>query len=833
MLQLRTSVYRGLRFALLALLLLTGLVFVQVDSLVLAQEGTATTEPPPTPPDPFISELTISYISPTEIIILVRLQNQGETNSGIVTLTIDWKLLGTEQNGELLTGFPIGSISGSLLDRPSQFISFDIDEDLEETFKGSEGLYQINTVITVAGTDSNANNNAKLVNVPIFSKPELHISKLEFFPNPPFFSGLTDRIQVTLTVQNTGLQPLDFFPNDAPERVGVSMIICSVTTGDCQALSGIPSINVPSARGKSQEDLSIATTQMTVPLSIAGFEPGLYVLQVDIDAANSLAELDDSNQQSFPFRIIGEIETGDQGQIRHLVVGPNGIDREGTGKPGVMFFTPNDSELWALDKLRLEQWISCIGPALQGCPAEPEEGTLERQAILAALNRVVAFSSKAGKTSPFGLAKVDVLSENFIAFDQSLPTGKNVLLNRWQLPDATKINFTAQDKTRRILYAGLSNGMLWRIRFEDPETLRTLTSPESIPVEPGSQISALLAVRSTASQGSENRSAVFIGTTRDTTGNVYFLHEDQQFAQRLNSTLGRTLGSVQQITSTPPLDQWVFVATANPLENTPGSEFWWIRNNGLRQGGPTRIDENARLKLDNIIARNTFTAFAAENINATGSGLVPWLYIVSSSSQQSFLNAYEAQLRETARITNGRFTIQQTITGTKSLLSVARGSFFNRANESVLLGLVKDIALGEGDTADKRFRLLHLGNIDGEILSISTHETDVNGGFDSRTFEGRLEDQVTLDGNIQSFTVEKGVGPPGAMLLVSTDNDLSLVDERSLGNGEVLERLASKGPVKARAHSEVRPSAFSFFGDVNELIVIYASDSLYFWIGEK
>jgi|GEM_PF-3967716 len=424
-----------------------------------------------------------------------------------------------------------------------------------------EGVYKITITLdpntTMSGVASGANepiasNQSQVIEIPIFSKPELQPSSLTMTPPSPVPLGA--QVRVTAEITNSGQRSVD-------DVAVVNFSYCLQDVGEvpCQpdqtqafgsTATAALSLNTTTGTFVDRGTTSVASVNATLDTQL--LQLGLYRIAVRT-SLTALEEADANNNELTALLTVGVIGPNPEGRsIRLLLVGQNQVG----SRDFPIFISPKTDELWALDKANMQKLVSCGGVLIVPCS---DELRLASSAFVSPIGEVQIDA---------GSVRLDVLSNGFSNFDEARP--ETFIINKWTLP--AQVTILAQNPVEPILYVGLSNGTVLRLPMEQLlDRLDTLTAEEllqtsAITVRPNASVTALLPLSN----------GLVIGTTDNDTqrGQVHFLQDTRQTADLISSA---TMGAVKKFATTPG---FLFVAADNLSGGAPLFFITRINNSG-------------------------------------------------------------------------------------------------------------------------------------------------------------------------------------------------------------------------------------------------------------
>lgn len=699
-----------------------------------------------------------------------------------------------------------------------------------------DGPYQVTATITTAAEDANTQNNTYTESFTFIRSPQLRPVQINF--SPPFFNlTFVSQIQVQALVDNVGLQP----PVNT-STVGVEFALCRVQTQEetCDSASFttfatqtldtrtadlLPSNAIFSAGAEIRRREWLVPTCLSLLASAAtadcpavnnsNLEPGVYIVRVRVDADNLIAEADENDNVEFArFTVPG----GDIGfPILDFVVGVNGAEAR-----GMMFYTPDGSTLVGLDKRELERVSTCLQVVFATCPYDTQ-----RIALMKAFTTVSLNANSEGS----GTVKVNVFDPDFQSYndlfkDQS--TGMLVLLQEDFRP--ARITKMAQNRTRQILYVGLSNGNLITYNFANPANLSDPTKLQSVKrtFVLGGEIAALQVIGN----------GVYVGTNEPNSsdptaqGRVYFIQDKNSSNNPVLRDQRIPLGHrVQKIVMSPSATT-VFVATEQSNSPTqPKLVLWWASNQ-VQSGQLTGfLSTLQQVQLGN--------GFVGES----------WDDLVVNQRQRAYLS-----------VTNSNgvsqlygYNFQRGTSGGQEVLNVTPlfGPLTtlrdNCDAREVAIGQVQAMALGDDTPEASGDQVLHIAAAEtSRVLTLQIQKRNATTSRIEDVVNGNdlLKWRVTVDGVPTSIKVDdagqgKGRNPdgsavvPNGLILVPSDNNtVYLIDgnNRAPCSPDLYNAAlqTDSGVVAPLDTSETLDQ--DFFGrSLPGVSAFYAADAIYFW----
>jgi|GEM_PF-5514000 len=632
-------------------------------------QGQTTAEPtPPGQPDPAITDLSFELFTQTVVLVTINISNLGTEalSSGRGQL-----FLQTPGDSEAIPigAFFFGAVGPGASTRAGAQFSISQKPD---------GPYTITAELSPTFNELDLENNRLVETLTLLREPQLRPVQIDF--SPPFFDPtLVDQVQVQALVDNFGLQPS---LNDS--QVTVEFAFCRVQPGDqgCNsdsfavfATQGLDLSSVdlfPSGKFVLNPFSEIRTREWQLsaclPLNAAGatadcpglggaLEPGVYIVRVRVDPENVLPETDENDNVEFArFTIPG---AGGGLPITNFVVGINGEEAR-----GMLFYTPDESTLIGVDKRELERMATCVGIVLQ--PRCPYDANPQLLALLKQFSTATPNPNSPGQ----GTVKIDVFSSAFRTFDsqfQQGQVGKPTLLEEDLRP--ARITKMVQNRSRQVLYVGLSDGRLIRYNFSNPSAIK-----KNVFSLQGGEIAALQVIDNGVYIGANNPNSNEV----EAQGKVFFLQDNQeQFVIRDQFI---PLGNrIQQIAVSPSATT-VFVTTVQDNQpSQPKLRLWWAANqveNGRLTGF---IDSLQQVSLGSSFSGEAWNDFA---INARQRSFLS----VTDSAGNSQLYGYIFR-----KITNNG----QQVIRVSSLFGPLSALTDQCDGRQVELGAVKALALGD------------------------------------------------------------------------------------------------------------------------------------------
>jgi len=417
----------------------------------------------------------------------------------------------------------------------------------------SEGLYQMTVRLdpTTLGSgastgvtnDPIGSDHAVVIDLPIFSRPELSPSSVTFLPGSPAPFG--SRVAVTATIANTGQR-------EVSGSAQVDFVYCQQSTNEppCEPESS-SAFGATASRllflptdFKAAGASASATTEAT--LDTGQLSRGLYRVGVRVRFSStdaSVFETDTNNNELTALLTIGGSAGGGFGAIRQLLVGQNQVG----ASLSPVFVSTQSNRLIIYDRAGLEALVTCAQLTLRVCSPE-----LESQSR----GFVTPF---AGTDDVEGTVRLDVLGEAFKSFDEGFED-RQFIISDWQF--SSNITLLAENPTEPIIYIGLANGTLVRINLETSlGVLSSLTAEQvvnsfGVIVRNDAEITAMLPLSN----------GVVLGLTDASTGigRVYFLRDDRTSASLISSV--SNMGRVHKFEATPG---FLYIATENTLGGAP------------------------------------------------------------------------------------------------------------------------------------------------------------------------------------------------------------------------------------------------------------------------
>jgi len=788
-------------------------------------------------PDPSVVDLSFELLNDSSLVVVITIQNRGTQST-------------VNGQGEVFLTSPDGTVVNLNLPGAFSFSSLDPNESRRVistvTITGQpDGPYTANATITalasnsvLALNDENLENNSFSADFTFFREPQLRPVQIDF--NPPFFDiDFISQVNLSVLVNNFGSQPS--FNNNL---VNVDFAFCRLQIGeefcnsddfrtfDTKALD-LNSTDTLESRAFLNQRSEIRIRQWPVnacmPLTSAGvtadcpdiggtLDPGTYIIRATVDEINTIAEVDENDNVVFARFTIPGAGGGSGGvRITNMVVGINGEEAR-----GMMWLVVDGSTLVGLDKRELERFGECGGINLgTTCPYENSPSRI------ASINQFTTISQNPDPLRVgFGTAIVDIFSSALDNYDNQFTDNQgNALQGRVALIEddfrPATITKMVQNRSRQILYVGLSDGNLIRYNFANPaniiKNVLPLSSGEIVDlqiIDQGIYVAA-------NAPNSNDPNAI---------GSILFVEEGTLTTLTRQSIVSGNL--IQKIHISP--SSQVFIATEQTINPTqPTLRMFWASS--------MVVNGNITGQLENLQEAQLGTVF-------TGAS---WDDFVINSRNRAFLSATDNTGQSRLFGYNFRRGFSGGIeTLTPSLIFGPFVEFIDQCDQRVVtLGDVQMLALGD-DTPDvSADQVLHIAT-DGtpRVLTLGVQTRNQFGIIQDVTNANELLNWwVQLEGRPTSIRIDDAgedrgrnadgsvVFPNGRLFVTSENQSLNLINgvNRTCSTPNQIDDILT---TDAGVLAPVDTSGGNFFDaltflSVPQVTAFYAGNRIYMWLG--
>ncbi len=456
--------------------------WVQIGVLALFIVGgvsTSQAQEQPTPADLQVSDVAYELFSSSTMLIVINLTNPGGStvNSGTGQLFVKSP---SDEDFVALPSFLFGSIAPGGSTRASATLTVSDKPD---------GPYEIRVEVGTSSIETNFVNNFFLDEFTLIREPQFRPVEVQF--SPPFFEPqFVSEISVDARIDNFGIQPS--LNNGS---IDVEFALCRIQSGESTCNDSAFSVfstqtldlfQTAEASGFASSTLvlnpvnEVRTREWQVSACLAvvvasasegcsnnggNLDAGTYIVRVSVDTNNVVAEVDENDNVVFARFTIPGAGGGGAVRITDMIVGINGEEAR-----GMLWIVTDDSTLIGMDKRELERFGQCNNINLgTECPY------LNDTQRLASINQFTTVEPNPSRVG-FGTAIVDVFSSALINYDsqfvnsQGDPTLGKVRLVEDDFRPA-RITKIVQNRSRQILYVGLSDGNLVRYNFANPSNI--------------------------------------------------------------------------------------------------------------------------------------------------------------------------------------------------------------------------------------------------------------------------------------------------------------------------------------------------------------------------
>ena len=530
-----------------------------------------------------------------------------------------------------------------------------------------------------------------------------------------------------------------------------------------------------------------------------------------------IAELDENDNVEFARFTIPGGGGGGGVRITDMVVGVNGADAR-----GMLWVVVDDSTLIGYDKRELERIGRCVGIQLSNsCPYE------NNPTRIASINQFTTAIDNPDRAN-LGTAIVGVFSSAFSTYDsQFIDSGNQPIVGKVILRQEdfrpARITKMVQNRSRQVLYVGLSDGRLIRYNFTNPANI----VKNELPLQAG-EISALQVISRGVYVGANNPNS----NSPNAQGRVLFIEEpslniltDQFIPQSGNLIRGIHVSPSNQVFITTE-------QTINPSQ--PNLRLWWA-SIATQSGQITG-------ELSNLQEANLGTTFSG----------VTWDDFVINSRRRAFMSATDntGQSRLFAfnmisGFSSGRETLNP------SLIFGPITEFRDQCDNRVVpLGDVQMMELGDDTPNESGDQVLHIGTDNTpRLLTLKVQQRNQFSIIQDVTSSSQLLNWwVQLEGRPTSIRIgdtgeSRGRNPDGSTVFpngkvyVTSDNQMVNIINGTNRTCATPNELDGTLQTQAGVLAPMDTGAGGFdvdpftFEQLPLVTAFYGGNSIYMWIG--
>lgn len=727
--------------------------------------------------------------------------------------------------------FVIGSIGAGSTSRAST--SFNITNE-------PDGPYEVRVTITTNNTEIGTANNTLTEEFTFIREPQFRPVEIQF--SPPFFDpDFVSDISINARIDNFGVQP-SINTSDLEVEFAICKILeedsCSDSAFSVFSTQTFNVFQTSEAPGfgptpfilNTQNEIRVREWEISTCLALvistasqgcfdsgSNLDPGTYIVRVTVDPNNLIAEVDENDNVEFARFTIPGGGGGDGVRITDMVVGVNGADAR-----GMLWVVVDDSTLIGYDKRELERIGRCVGIQLSNsCPYENDPTRL------ASINQFTSAIDNPERVN-LGTAIVGVFSSAFSSYDSQFVDGNDdpiigkIILRQEDFRPA-RITKMVQNRSRQVLYVGLSDGRLIRYNFTDPSNI----VKNELPLQAG-EISALQVISRGVYVGANNPNS----NNPNAQGRILFI-EEPSLTILTDQFIPQSGNLIQDIHVSP--SNQVFITTEQTINpSQPNLRLWWA-SISTQSGQITG-------QLSTLQEANLGNAFSG----------VTWDDFVVNSRRRAFMSATDntGQSRLFAfnmvtGFSSGRETLNPTfIFGP---ITEFRDQCDNRV---VPLGDVQFMELGDDTPNVSGDQALHIGTDSSpRLLTLKVQERNNFGIIqDVTTNTTLLNWWIQLEGTPTSVRIDdtgadRGRNPdgstvfPNGKLFVTSNNQMVNIingTDRTCSTPNELDGiLQTQAGVLAPMDTGSGGSDFDpiTFEQIPLVTAFYGGNSIYMWIG--